>query len=71
MKLLMKALQTREKALSDNADKVYQPEKRKLDKVNEYIGEILIAKNDPLLFDWVKEQIRKQKKTVTGLKKQN
>lgn len=39
------------------------------DKVNEYIGEILIAKNDPLLFDWVKEQIRKQKKTVTGLKK--
>ena len=68
LKLLMKALQTREKALSDNADK-YTSQREKAGTRLTNIGEILIAKNDPLLFDWVKEQIRKQKKTVTGLKK--
>ncbi len=39
------------------------------DRIDEFIGEKLIDKNDTLLLDWVKEQIRKQKKTVSGLNK--
>ncbi len=39
------------------------------DRIRELIGDILIKKNDPLLKDWVKEHIRKQKKAVSGLKR--
>lgn len=38
------------------------------DVLNEVIGEILIAKNDPLLTDWVKDRLKKQEKIVKGLK---
>jgi len=37
-------------------------------RIKELIGDILIQKNHPLLKDWVKEHIRKQKKAVSGLK---
>lgn len=38
------------------------------ERIRELIGDILIKKNDPLLKDWVKDYIRKQKKAVSGLK---
>ena len=38
------------------------------ERVQELIGDILIKKNDPLLNDWVKDHIKKQKKVVNGLK---
>lgn len=37
-------------------------------RISEYIGEYLIEKKDCLLEDWVKDHIRKQEKTVLGLK---
>jgi len=45
--------------------------KRKVNenRIRELIGDILIKKKDPLLKDWVKEHIRKQKKAVSGLKR--
>lgn len=38
------------------------------ERIRELIGDILIKKNDPLLKDWVKDYIKKQKKAVSGLK---
>lgn len=38
------------------------------ERVCELIGDILIKKKDPLLKDWVKDRIKKQKKAVSGLK---
>lgn len=36
--------------------------------LNEIIGEKLIENNDPLLKDWLKDRIKKQKRVVSGLK---
>ena len=38
------------------------------ERIRDLIGDILIKKKDPLLKDWVKDHIRKQKKAVNGLK---
>lgn len=38
------------------------------ERIRELIGDVLIKKDDPLLKDWVKEHIRKQKKVVNGLR---
>lgn len=43
--------------------------REKWSRINEYIGEKLIEKNHFLLENWIKDHIRKQKKTVLGLKR--
>ncbi|MGI6084545.1 MAG: tRNA (adenine(22)-N(1))-methyltransferase [Acetivibrionales bacterium] len=42
--------------------------KENCDRIQELIGDMLIKNNDPLLKDWVKDHIRKQKKALNGLK---
>ena len=43
--------------------------KENWNRIQEVIGDVLLNKKDPLLKDWVKEHIRKQKKAVSGLKR--
>ncbi len=63
-------------ALTHEGNKLYQVilarytgiRKVNTERIRELIGDILIKKNDPLLKDWVKDHIKKQKKAVSGLK---
>jgi len=67
----------KDERLAREGDKLYQvilayytgKARAKWERINEIIGEKLIENKDPLLKDWLKNHISKQRKVVQGLKK--
>jgi tRNA (adenine22-N1)-methyltransferase len=75
--LWKQGFEVRDERLTSEGDKLYQvilasytgKPRDKWERINEVIGEKLIANNDPLLRDWLRNHINKQRKVVQGLKK--
>lgn len=72
-----RGFEIKDERLTHEGDKLYQvilayytgKPRTKWEKINEIIGEKLIKNEDPLLKDWLKNRIKKQRRIVLGLKK--